>query len=185
MLNQHAAGMIRNFPGGVGAGNFTNHLLYYDLDGYFGDVIQPVHNIYLLIASEQGWLALLGFLIVLGLAWHSLVGSLCKRTTGICENASEKKANGMDINRDDGKPVGFPIWSGMTKKRVTFNHELVLLLCLQSFVLIGFFDHYLWTLQPGQLMLMICLGLALSFGQTVEKTDQGKKVFPNITKGKK
>ncbi|HDS11269.1 MAG TPA: hypothetical protein ENN77_00005 [Candidatus Wirthbacteria bacterium] len=122
----------------------------------------------------------------MGLAWHSLVGSLCKRTTGICESASERKVIRRDINRDDGVQAGFPPLSGgMTSQCFTVYPELILLICLQSFMLIGFFDHYLWTLQPGQLMLMICLGLALSFGQTVEKTDQGKKVFPNITKGKK
>jgi O-antigen ligase len=116
--------IVQENIGGVGPGNqvlygVRNHLYQeYGMSKVWH--WEPVHNLYLLIAVEMGWLGLLSFLGFLGMVTWRLV-------------------------------------------RQPYSLESVTALSLLSAVLVlGLFDHFLWTLQPGRLMLWLAIGLALS-----------------------
>jgi hypothetical protein len=40
--------------------------------------------------------------------------------------------------------------------------EITVLSLLLGVMTLGLFDHYLWTIQPGKMMLWLVIGLALS-----------------------
>lgn len=113
--------------GGVGAGNqvfySVEHGLYsrYALTKVWN--WEPIHNLYLLIGAELGWLGLLSFLIFLGMV-------ACGR-------------------------YGRALW------REASSDWGVAMALLATILVLGFFDHYLWTLQPGRLMLWLVIGLCI------------------------
>ncbi len=83
---------------------------------------QPIHNIYLLMASETGILGLIVFLIF-------ITKLLIAKVKFILKNKNSE----------------------------------ILAVVMMFFSLLGFglFDHFLWTLQPGRLMLWLVLGIML------------------------
>lgn len=109
--------IIQEYPLlGIGFGNFVWEIRQmFDLLNYW--IHQPVHNIYLLIASETGLIGLFIFLMFL----YQLLRSFNKKL-------KDKKS-------------------------------YLLLFIVSSFLFLGLFDHYFWTLQQGQLMFWIVLGL--------------------------
>ncbi|MEA2113475.1 MAG: O-antigen ligase family protein [Patescibacteria group bacterium] len=118
--NETAFSVINEYPLlGIGQGNFVWGIGQ-ALDLMSSWLYQPVHNVYLLIASETGLLGLVAFLmflfLVLSHAWRNV------------ENIPR---------------LGITI-----------------LFC--GFLFIGIFDHFFWTLQQGQLMFWIVLGILAS-----------------------
>jgi O-antigen ligase len=109
---------------GIGLGNFvwqfreSFHLLA-------AWVHQPVHNIYLLIASEVG---LMGLVVLLLFLFQLFRKSGCIKKTFLCR------------------------W---------------LIVVASSFLFIGLFDHFFWTLQQGQLMFWLVLGLLAGYSSDV------------------
>jgi hypothetical protein len=113
-LIQSTLNMIRNHPLlGVGVGAY---IVEYARHASYGYLIEPVHNLPLLVIAELG---IAGALIVIGLSWYILNGVL-----------RAKRA-----------------------ETVVFSAVLVGLLVT------SLFDHYLWTLAPGQMLLGLALGL--------------------------
>jgi hypothetical protein len=127
--NKLAFSIIRNNLLGVGIGNQVLHSVKNEIYQKFGmDKVwqwQPIHNIYLLIASEVSVLGLLSFLIFVGTA---LVSSI--------------------------------------KYQVSSQIPAIMLLALLT---LGLFDHFLWTLQPGRLMLWIIIGIVLAQAPVVKR----------------
>lgn len=81
---------------------------------------EPIHNLYLLVIAETGWLGLLSFLAFLGMVtWHLL-----------------------RANAD--------------------TEQLFMAAAVATILILGLFDHFLWTLQPGRLMLWLVIGLAFA-----------------------
>ena len=122
-----ALGFLRQNPLlGLGLGNFVWAFqdAYHLAEQW---MYQPVHNIYLLIASETGIFGLAAFLIFIFLTIRAGIKNLL----------------------DSG------------------NNKIIIS-CFLSFVfcclIIGLFDHFFWTLQQGQLMLWMALGILASFG---------------------
>lgn len=103
---------------GVGTGNFVWEISQM-LDLMSSWLYQPVHNIYLLIASETGLIGLVAFLMFLFLG----------------------------LSR---------IRAGKSAPRL----GLIIIFC--GFLFIGLFDHFFWTLQQGQLMFWLVLGILAS-----------------------
>jgi len=118
--------MISSFPIlGVGLSQFPVRLSnFIDINNSW--MIQPVHNIYLLIASEVG---LLGLGIFLFFIICLIRNSLCK----------------LKIN-----PYSL------------FNFSYII--CVLCFLIIGLFDHFLITIQSGQLIFWLILGLSAKNG---------------------
>ena len=113
IYNQFAFLFISEQPFlGVGQGNFVFRLREM-LDLMSPWIWQPVHNIYLLMASETGLIGLSVFLLFL-----------------------------------------FRLFKNAFGQRKTF-----ILLIGFSFLFIGMFDHFFWTLQQGQLAWWLVLGL--------------------------
>ncbi len=116
--------IARDNPFGVGIGN---QVLYGVRDMRYAahglhSVWQwePVHNLYLLMTDEIGWLGALSFLCFLGMVL-------------------------MQLGR-----------------RVASPEAAVCLALLAALLVAGLFDHLLWDLQSGRLMLWLVIGLALS-----------------------
>ncbi len=122
-LLQSSLIIIQNHPLlGVGLGNFIPALAPLQDPLSIGLYLQPVHTIYLLIASETGFIGLLCFIF--------LIVATLKR---------------------------------LRKKRTStplFRSEFLVFTLLLSLILtIGLFDHYFISLQQGQLLFAIILGL--------------------------
>src|SRR3989338_1623891 len=122
--NETAILLIKNYPFlGIGLGNFV-----WQIQQIFplweSWLFQPVHNIYLLIASEAGLIGLSLFLLF-------IVGLMMLFIRLVRQDNSGAK------------------WS--------------LLFVFFSFFFIALFDHFFWTLQQGQLMFWVLLGMIASF----------------------
>jgi O-antigen ligase len=100
---------------GVGINNIYNNLNIASVKGV-NFLIQPVHNIFLLVLSETGVIGLVTFLFVFLKSFLAVI-----------------------------------------KKR-----NIYLLLSLLAITILGMFDHYFLTLQQGQLLFSLVLGIALS-----------------------
>jgi O-antigen ligase len=115
-LNQQAVAMFRAQPfTGIGIGSFILELSTYAVEGA---ILEPVHNIFLLAASELGMVGLL--LVVLLFIF-----------------------------------VGLGIIRAKTPKAILVSATIT------GLGVIGLFDHYLWTLAPGRVLLALTLGLWL------------------------
>jgi O-antigen ligase len=100
---------------GVGMNNFFNNISVASLkENSF--LIQPVHNIFLLVLSETGIIGLVAFLFVFLKSFLAIL----------------KKQNKY------------------------------LLLSLLAIIFLGLFDHYFFTLQQGQLLLSLVLGISFA-----------------------
>jgi len=109
---QAAFSIIKDCPLlGIGIGNFVWEIRQM-INLLSSWIHQPVHNVYLLIASETGLIGLFLFLF--------FIFQLLRK-----------------INRQEG----------------------FLLLLVFSFLFIALFDHFFWTLQQGQLMFWLVLGI--------------------------
>ncbi len=106
---------------GVGLGNFVWHTLKtFHLDKPY--LYQPAHNIYILIASESGFVGLGLFLLF----------------------------------------VFYLTYSFVAKTGLRALHHLSLFIVFISVLSIGLFDHFFWTLQQGQIIFWMFLGLVSS-----------------------
>lgn len=116
-LNWIALEIVKDHPFlGVGLNNFTVKMDEYGRVSGWTRFLQPVHNLYLLVANEIGLLGLTVFLALLLSSFHVLISK--------------------------PKPSG----------------RLFLISLLQVFLL-GFFDHYFWTIQQTSLLFWLILGL--------------------------
>ena len=101
---------------------------------------QPAHNFYFLIASEIGMLGLLVFLLI-------IFEIVSRNAKNIALSANKRHSiNFFNVSRET-----------MYINRSRLSN--VLLIIILSFLLIGLFDYYFWTLQQGMLIFWIVLGL--------------------------
>ncbi|OIP97787.1 hypothetical protein AUK40_02510 [Candidatus Wirthbacteria bacterium CG2_30_54_11] len=128
LLNSFALRMMELHPLGIGLGNFTAVVRDFDATGYFNNVIQPVHNVFLLVGSEMGVVSLISFFIMIGLVVHAVITGLARSNDGT------------------GTIIG-----------------LALFAMLSSCLAILFVDHYLWTIQQGQLIWWMVCAFCLRF----------------------
>ena len=133
--------LIAERPWGVGLGN---QVLYGVESGAYQKrgmtrvwQWEPIHNLYLLMASEVGMAGLAAFLMFLAmLLWN---------------------ARGYHDNNDDNDQ----------KERSQLIRAIVIVI-LSSLLAFGLFDHFLWTLEPGRLMLWLAIGIVM--GRRCPKT---------------
>jgi len=121
-LNRIAVEMTKENPIlGVGLNNFTYRLEDYGSISTSVRLLQPVHNVFLLVSSEMGIPALLTFSLFIGLLLFRLLKA---------------------------------------KKLSVISYQLSV--ALIQLVILGFFDHYLLTIQQGLLLFAVTVGLAFS-----------------------
>ncbi len=130
--NEMAFSVINEYPLlGIGQGNFVWEISQ-ALDSMSSWLYQPVHNIYLLIASETGLIGLVAFLMFL-----FLILSQVRLREWIPGQA-----------RNDNLQKNAPY--------------LGLVIVFFGFLFMGLFDHFFGTLQQGQLMFWLILGIIAS-----------------------
>lgn len=130
--NRMALDIIKSHPLGVGIGNQVIYSVKNQIYQKFGMhelwSWQPVHNIYLLMASEIGILGLLAFLtfivtLIVTSIWRHVLWD----------------AGGLEV--------------------------FASLMSLVALLLFGIVDHFLWTLQPGRIILWLAIGLVLGLNK--------------------
>ncbi len=144
--------LIKAHPFGVGIGN---QVLYAVQNGWYQKFgmdkawqWEPIHNIYILMASEIGIGGVVAFMVFLV--------SLFLNPKSQARN-SKQYQNPNDQNPKSfyflnfGNLNLFRIWN------LEFSISAAMLVVL---LLLGLTDHYLWTLQQGRLLLWLAIGLA-------------------------
>ena len=135
--------LILSHPLGVGIGN---ELFYaYQKKGLFENYglnspgqWQPIHNLYLMVSSETGIVGLIGFLAFIA----SLI-LLAIRSLGLGPPPQWRRYEERSEEDDEGGNI-----------RITT-------IMLAALLLFGLFDHFLWDLQLGRLMLWVVIGILL------------------------
>ena len=113
-LTEQAVQMIREHPlTGVGIGSFVIELSRYAVEGA---IIEPVHNIFLLVGAELG---IIGLVITV-----SLFAAIALKIS-----------------------------------RVQTPRAILASATIAGLGVISLFDHYLWSIAPGRLMLGLALGI--------------------------
>ncbi|MEK7598800.1 MAG: hypothetical protein AAB487_03625 [Patescibacteria group bacterium] len=141
-----------NFLTGIGAGQFVIEMQKYSPQALQAWQLQPVHNVFLLILSEIGLAGLSIFVLFL---WKLFHVKHSKKIAGV--KCSTWNSQGCEVY---SKPPGTDV------PRETIEYTLSLQSVFGA-LLIGFFvttlfDHYLWDIQQGQIMLWAVLGLLAS-----------------------
>jgi hypothetical protein len=110
---------------------------------------QPVHNIFLLIWSELGLIGLLMFLLILWKLFH-------------VEQSMPKHDIRCALHTNDGCEVFEPTATTIVPRGTLLAHrELITILkgLVLGLIFIMLFDHYLWDIQQGEVLLWISMGL--------------------------
>jgi O-antigen ligase len=137
-LNQIAWEMIKDNPLlGVGLNNFTARMSEYGQVQANTRFLQPVHNVYLLWLAETG---LAGLLII-----FAVINYLVK--------SGEKRV----VSNVKGRKM---------KMGTVFSTSYLFFIPVLMLLIIGLVDHYPLTLQTGQLMLVLSLGLSTALIKT-------------------
>ena len=126
---------------GIGMGQFIPALK--SLPNILPWQIQPIHNVFILIASELGIIGLFVFLWFLYKLFH-----LPCRQTGVEQfvknNILQQSKVTMSTQRDT-------ITERLCLIKTHFKSILI------AFIFIMLFDHYFWTIQQGQIFLWVAL----------------------------
>ncbi|MDP3056905.1 MAG: O-antigen ligase family protein [bacterium] len=150
LYNNIAINIIKEFPiTGIGGKNFTVIMQKFYNNQLESWQFQPVHNIYLLIASELGLIGLSMFLVFIYL--------IVKTTWPNSKTVSRVLADANTL-----KTMLNLSGKNQNVSRETFLMQTGLISVFIGFLFIGLFDHYFWTLQQGQLTFWLTIGLVLS-----------------------
>lgn len=148
--NRLGVDLIAQHPFGVGIGNQVLYSVKNGLYQTFGmhKVWQwePIHNMYLLIAAENGVLSLIAFIL--------LGGALL--STRHQTPSFKQISNSNDQNRTSFRVLNFEHWNLFGIWDLKFGAPAMMFVAL---LLFGLVDHFLWTLRPGQLLMWLVIGL--------------------------
>jgi len=142
---------------GVGIGQFVSQE-YSSHPNLPGWQYQPVHNIYLLIASELGIVGLVLFLMFLLTSLYNCCEKciISDRNKSVLRLTSYHRTlhcadSGINTGNSSEQSVLTPqtsVWgTGLTDSHLCF--------IIISFLFISFFDHYLWDLKAGMIIFAI------------------------------
>ncbi len=141
---------------------------------------QPAHNIYLLIASEIGIIGFVIFALFIvkiilynfkiikkPLNKHFLLNNNINNSPIVSRETIEKDSLAKFVTVSLSNYDKFSVLptlrqaqgDNVVKSRNLLSHYLLAILI--SFLFIGVFDHYFWTLQQGRLIFWLILGLML------------------------
>jgi len=138
LYNKIGMEIISQNPLGVGIGNEVSagvKMGLYKQEGFLNwRLWQPVHNLYILIASELGIFGLFVFLV----AMVSLFFERIKKSDGLSKFSVKNFVHYMNFDFLTAAILAF------------------------SILLFGFFDHFMWDIPAGELMLWFSLSLVLA-----------------------
>lgn len=121
--------MLLDHPLGVGLGNFTTFMQDYTPSKLQPWLMQPVHNVFLLITNEAGIASGLLFVFIVLYLFRYLIRAL----RFVKNNPDEKQ------------------------------FCMLLLAFLTAISVVSLFDHYFYSLYPGQVLLFLYFALASEF----------------------
>jgi len=174
---------------GIGAGQFVLSLPEYSQKPIEIWQFQPVHNIYLEMWSELG---LLGLGLFLWLIWKLFHVEQFEKQTKTKNCSTWNNQCNKEINQNVPRGTFETCRAEQLKNEqetATQNSELKeSILCndycllsihitlryfqgiLLGLLFIGLFDHYLWDIWPGQLLLWLIIGMITGIKSSVDKT---------------
>jgi hypothetical protein len=144
--------IFSNFLLGIGVGQFVIEMQKYSEHILQTWQLQPVHNVFLLVLVELG---LVGFSIFTFFLWKLFHMEQIGTKPEI--RCSTWSAEGCDVY---SKPPGTNVPRETIESRL--NLQTIFRAVLIGFFVIALFDHYLWDIQQGQIMLWMGLGLLAS-----------------------
>lgn len=160
--NRLGINLIKENPFGVGIGNQVVHSVKNDIYKDAGLTKpwewQPVHNIYLLIGAETGILGLLAFILFI--------------VTLLISNLQCSIFNQFSIKKISNILLLSKLWKLNENCKLSLENYIPETMLL-SLLILGMFDHFLWTLEPGRLMLWVVIGMVIgsSHFKTIENHD--------------
>lgn len=146
-LNVSCGTIINNPIVGIGMGQFVAEMQKYSSVFLADWQYQPVHNVFLMIWSELGIIGLVLFILFLWKVFHAN-GMFHSRKNV----PPQKECSTGNILR--GK---YGTFYGASMEQ-NYNNALFKSILL-GFIFIMLFDHYLWDIQQGQIILWMILGL--------------------------
>ncbi|TAK96688.1 O-antigen ligase domain-containing protein [Patescibacteria group bacterium] len=158
---------------GVGNGNLVwSYPEYQNLESW---QYQPVHNVFLLIWSELGIIGLFLFIYILYRLFHSdfnVPRLSVRRMFHPDTNVPRGTLYGAGVEHSKADGTIHRASMEQSKTIATASTSLTVRLfegILLGFIFIMLFDHYLWDIQQGQLMLWVIFGLIA--GQKLRSSD--------------
>ncbi len=124
---------------------------------------QPNHILYFLISSEIGLVGLLIFLLLiiytLKIAYQSIF-NVCICSNMLINNVSRETLLNISNLNFSNKTINKYLRTCDHQQKNVLAIFLFAILC--SYMLIGLFDHYLWTLQQGRIMFWLVISLIIA-----------------------
>ena len=149
-----------NFFQGLGIGQFVFMMQQFFDEQLFIWQLQPIHNVFLLIFSELG---VIGLSLFLWFFTYSILKNNQNVPRGTIELVPDKCSTWN--NSQSGSIKLFHVEHFVDKQLIIDKNGIVALTLrsvLVVIITIMLFDHYLWDIQQGQLLLWIVLSLAVS-----------------------
>jgi len=141
--------IVGNFLTGVGMGQFVPEMQSYVSQSLSSWQFQPVHNVFLIILSELG---LVGISLLIWFLSRLVKIRYPSKGSGLfCFTWNKQKCE--IYNR-----VKKEIVSRGTNSKMRDTYPLFMAFLI-GFLVITLFDHYLWDIQQGQIMLWLVFGL--------------------------
>lgn len=175
--------MSSHFFGGMGIGQSVLVMQDFFIEKLLSWQYQPIHSLYLLILAETGsigFLFFLLFLLYLNLGKSSFKnvprGTIANTKRWIIKNCSTwnnfwwKRTHQQELFH-----VGQLVDAGEMVQNVprgTRQQKTLSLTISSGMVFMGvisLFDHYLWDIQQGQLLLWLLLGLFVASSKSIDK----------------
>ncbi|PJA86956.1 MAG: hypothetical protein CO141_02065 [Candidatus Moranbacteria bacterium CG_4_9_14_3_um_filter_42_9] len=134
-----------NLLAGIGSGQFVSEMQMYSQETLLTWQMQPVHNVFLLIWAELG---LVEFSLFAWFLWKMFHPS---------QNVPRGTFDGAGTEQSEASSESKTVSRGTSESEL--NTQIVFKALLIGFLVIALFDHYLWDIQQGQILLWLVLGL--------------------------
>ena len=152
-INVSRGTILHNFITGTGIGQFVPTISKYSSSILESWQYQPVHNVFLLIWSELG---IIGLGLFIWLLWKMFHPSRVSNVPRQKECSTFTPLRDFVPHGTKSLQLG---WNILRGRRGTFNLNIIFRSILIGFIFIMFFDHYLWDIQQGMIILWIILAL--------------------------
>ena len=148
--------ILSNFWIGSGAGQYVNTLYNVSRGTLEYWQYQPIHNVFALILAELGFVGVFIFVWWLWKLFHAI--DIVPRGTISSNPATLEQKEICHPERSETKPKDLiKLDSSATLEMMIFKSIVF------GFIFIMLFDHYLWDIQQGQIMLWMMLGFLAGF----------------------
>jgi hypothetical protein len=180
---------------GLGNGQFVPRMEHFSTISLQPWQFQPVHNVFLLVWSELGFIGLLALIQILVVIFQ---GHCFTSQNNVPRSAQDKQVKCFNKNRlvhSDNSfndcSVNCSTWNNFSRvehptKNVSSLKSFILNYALNNylkgillaFIVIMLFDHYFWDIQQGQIMLWLLLGLIAGVNSQINSLKGNNSQLP-------